>query len=50
MHPIPIVNKAAPMHTSPSAGKKVAWAVFLPTGVQDIVFIDNLRTTEEDII
>ena len=52
MHPVPIVNKAAapPMHTSPPAGKEVAWAFFLPTGVQYIVFIDNLRTTEDDII
>jgi hypothetical protein len=50
MHPIPIVDKAAPMHTSPPAGKKVACAFFLPTGVQDIVFINNLWTTDDVIV
>jgi hypothetical protein len=51
MHSVPIVDKAAPMmHTSPPSGKEVAWAFFLPTGVQDIVFIDNLRRIEDDII
>ena len=50
MHPIPIVDKAAPMHTSPPAGKKVAWAFFLPTGVQYIVFINDLWITEGDIV
>lgn len=50
MHPVPIVDKAASMHTSPSAGKEVALAFFLPTRVQDIVLIDNLRRVEDDII
>lgn len=50
MHPVPIVDKAASMHTSPPAGKEVALAFFLPTRVQDIVLIDNLRRVEDDII
>jgi hypothetical protein len=51
MHPVPIVDKAAaPVRPSPPAGKEVAWAFFLPARVQDIVFINNLRRTEDDII
>ncbi len=42
IHPIPITAKAAPMHTSPPAGKEVAWAFFLATRVKDVVFINNL--------
>jgi hypothetical protein len=44
IHPIPIAKatKAAPRHSSPSARHNVGWAFFLATGVQDIVFVDDL--------
>ena len=44
IHPIPIpeATKAAPRHASPSTGHKVGWAFFPATGVQDVVFVDNL--------
>ncbi len=44
IHPIPIAKatKAAPGHASPSARHNVGWAFFLATGVQDVVFVNDL--------
>lgn len=44
IHSIPIAKatEAAPRHASPSARHKVSWAFFPATGVQDVVFVDDL--------